>query len=70
MVDIEGASHQITNCIHGKATRIFSGWVNFSLNITNIKTALEMYKPCMPAAFLLAVCNFKGFPALKPRQVP
>lgn len=29
-----------------------------------------MCKPCMPAAFLLAVCNFKGFPALKPRQVP
>lgn len=28
-----------------------------------------MYKPCMPAAFLLAVCNFKGFPALKSRQV-
>lgn len=42
---------------------------HFSLNITNIKTTPEMYKPGMPAAFLLAVCNFKGFPALKPRQV-
>lgn len=29
-----------------------------------------MCEPCMPAVFLLAVCNFKGFPALKPRQVP
>lgn len=29
-----------------------------------------MCEPCKPAAFLLAVCNFKGFPALKPRQVP
>lgn len=31
---------------------------------------LEMCEPCMPAVFLLAVCNFKGFAALKPRQVP
>lgn len=44
--------------------------VNCSLNITDIKPALEMCEPCMPAAFLLAACNFKGFPALKPRQVP
>lgn len=29
-----------------------------------------MREPCTPAAFLLAVCNFKGFPARKPGQVP
>lgn len=44
--------------------------VNCSLNITDIIPMLEMCEPCMPAVFLLAVCNFKGFPALKPRQVP